>query len=151
GARRILDQAKTPSRPSLQRQNCCCQGPAATDHASQRISAQAAASSNPIVVNRQPCGPQVLSWEVFGRRPSARTRIATTGPASEILDQSGYSLANEMGVGKILRVLAPNAGVRPRGGVFIRSRPPLCAGDRVLRMGTEMGRIGRCFRILLEY
>jgi hypothetical protein len=33
----------------------------------------------PIVVNRQPGGPRVPSWEAFGRRPSERARIATTG------------------------------------------------------------------------
>ena len=43
-----------------------------------------------------------------------------------------------------------NAAVRARGGVFIRSRSPSCAGDRVFRMGAEMGGIRRCFRILLE-
>src|SRR5215469_9484219 len=38
-----------------------------------------------------------------------------------------------------------------RGGVFIRGRPPSCAGDRAFRMGTKMGVTRRCFRISLEY
>ena len=46
---------------------------------------------------------------------------------------------------------SPNAVVGARGGVFIRGRPPTCAGDRAFRMGTEMGGARGCFRILLEY
>jgi hypothetical protein len=46
---------------------------------------------------------------------------------------------------------SPNAAVRARGGVFIRGRPPSCAGDRAFRMGTKMGGVRRSFRILLDY
>jgi hypothetical protein len=50
-----------------------------------------------------------------------------------------------------LALLSQRGPRRARGGVFIRSRPPSCAGDRALRMGTKMGGTRRCFRISLEY
>ena len=70
-------------------------------------------------------------------RPKGTTRWRKRSGASE--------------VARALALLTQRGPVRARGGVFIRSRPPSCAGDRTFRMGTKMGGIRRCFRILLDY
>ena len=83
---RILDQAKiapstiTPASKSLLPLSCCHQ-PRQSAHRPPNP----AHRQIPIVVDRQPGGPRVPSWEAFERRPSERPRIATTGPASETL------------------------------------------------------------------
>jgi len=72
--------------------------------------------------------------------------------AERRLTPSGYSLAKEGScASEVPGALAQPTRPRPViGCVFIRSRPPSCAGDRVFRMGMEMGGIGGCFLMFLE-
>ena len=70
---------KSPNRPRRQRQ------PRYHDHRSRRLRPRTHLQPKPpprqipIDGKRPPGGPRVPSWEAFGRRPSERTRIVTTG------------------------------------------------------------------------
>ena len=69
--------------------------------------------------------------------PKAATRWRKRSGASE--------------VARALALLTQRGPVRARGGVFIRSRPPSCAGDRTFRMGTKMGGIGHLAGLFGEF
>ena len=70
-------------------------------------------------------------------RPKGTTRWRKRSGASE--------------VARALALLTQRGPVRARGGVFIRSRPPSCAGDRTFRMGTKMGGIGHLAGLFGEF
>ena len=80
GTRRIIDHAKiAPSTiapaPKSLLPSSCCHRPRQSAH----LPPEPPHPQIPIVVNRQPGGPRVPSWEAFGRRPSEPARIAATG------------------------------------------------------------------------
>jgi len=83
--RRILGQAKiapstiAPATKSLL-PSSCCHRPRQSAHRPPKPPHR----QIPIVVNRQPGGPPVPSWEAFGRRFSERAN-SYDGPASETL------------------------------------------------------------------
>jgi hypothetical protein len=83
-----------------------------------------------------------------------RVLVIPESRAERLLTPPKRLFAGERGSGasKVPGALAllTQPAVRARGGVFIRARPPSCAGDRALRMGTEMGESRRCFRMFLE-
>jgi hypothetical protein len=80
GTRRIIDHAKiAPSTiapaPKSLLPSSCCRRPRQSAH----LPPEPPHPQIPIVVNRQPGGPRVPSWEAFGRRPSEPARISATG------------------------------------------------------------------------
>ena len=99
-----------------------------------------------------------------GIKFSGRTEIVRSGrcrrllviPESQAerrLTPQKRLLADESGIVRqrgSRRACSPNAAPAVIGCVFIRGRPPSCVGDRVFSMGTKMGGIRHCFRILLE-
>ena len=100
GTRHIPDQAKTnPSTTAPATQSPLRSSLGRRPGQSAHLPPKPPHRQIPIVVNRQPGGPRVPSWEAFGRRPSERVRPATTGPASETLHRNRH---------------APRKGIWPR-------------------------------------
>ena len=70
---------KSPNLPRRQRQTRSRHRRSRRPHPPTHLQPKSPPRQIPIDGNRPPGGPRVPSWEAFGRRPSERTRIVTTG------------------------------------------------------------------------